>query len=180
MAGIIIGAFSGFGVGAAQWMLMRGRLDVSGRGWILGTGCGAFLALWAQFYFGFPFFKAALDFPDLVGRFGYGVPLFTLIAVTCGGVALGVPQAAALRYTDVRARAWLPVTTLGILVAWLASLGLWSTLLETVGISGGDWPRPLRIIGGFVGYWASISIPQAFVMGRALRGRVRLSLDSPE
>jgi hypothetical protein len=170
---IVVWLFSGFGVGAAQWLLMRGRLDVSFRWWTVSTGCGAIAAIFAQFYLGLPFFKAGLDFPDLISRFGYDVVVFGAATLVAGGLALGVPQMAALSNTDVRWRTWLLVTALGILAAWLASLGLWSTLMDLFGIPGGHWPRPIRIIATVAGYWTAIALPQAFVMGPALKRRAR-------
>jgi hypothetical protein len=173
-AGIALWASSGFGVGATQWLLMRDRVDVSFRWWLLATGCGAFAAVCAQFYFALPFSKAGLDFPDLINKFGYHkVLLFSALSVIAAGLALGIPQLVALKDTDIRWRAWLLATLFGYLALWLGNLGLWSMLMEFIGISDRHWPRSTRIVSNFAGYWTAVSLAQALVIAPAVERRTQ-------
>jgi hypothetical protein len=182
MSGLILWFWgsSGFGVGATQWLLIRRWLDVSFRFWVFATGCGAFLSLCIHFYLGSLFFKTGGSLPYLISKHGYDLLLPSVVAVVAGGLALGVPQLVALRYTDIRLRAWLLAALFGFLALWLWSLGLWSMLMELVGISERHWPRPVRIIRNFAGYWVAVSFAQAFVIAPAVKRRMRATLISPE
>jgi hypothetical protein len=177
-AGLVLWASSGFIVGATQWLLMRRWLEVSLGWWAVATGCGVFLSLCIHFYFGLAFFKTGDSLPHLISKHGYDLLLGSAFAVIAGGLALGIPQLVALRDTDIRWRSWLLATLFGLLALWLGSLGLWSMLMEVVGISERHWSRPVRVISSFASYWAAVSFAQAFVIAPAVKRRAQISLDS--
>lgn len=166
-AGLVARAFSGIAVGAAQWMLVHQRLRISLAEWTAATGFGSFIIVYVQIYFGILVTKGAGNFWDLITRYGGDVVIGGTIVAVVGGLVLGLPQAAVLRDTPVRWSAWFWATMFGAIAAWLGDLCLMTLV-------AGDLPREARMIALGAVYWVALSIPQAVLVGRAMKsGAIR-------
>jgi hypothetical protein len=161
-AGLTVWAFSGIAVGAAQWALVCRRLQVSALGWIAATAFGSFLTMSVYFYLGVLVTKGAANFSNLLVRYGDEVALYSVVVMLVGGLTIGIPQAVLLRDTRIRWWIWPSATMLGVLGAWLGDLGLWDAIL-------GRWPRQIEAIIHMSSYWLALSIPQALVIGHAVK-----------
>jgi hypothetical protein len=154
LAGLVVWTLSGFAVGAAQWLLIRHRLRVSPIRWIAATAFGSFVIILVHIYLGTLVSKG-------IGR--SEVLVDAVIMAIIGGLALRIPQAAALGDTPIRWPAWCWATAFGALAAWLGDFGL-------VTFVAGDLPREAGMIALTSGFWAALSLPQAILIGRAMKG----------
>jgi hypothetical protein len=159
VTGLIIWGLSGIAVGAVQWALVSRRLQIPPIRWIVATSIGSFATLYVHFYLGVLITKGARSFFGLMASHGGELLFNSVIVAIAGGLLLGIPQASALGRTPIRWWTWPLATMLGALVAWLADLGLWSV----------DMPRRIEAIIRVGGYWVALSLPQAFLIGWALR-----------
>lgn len=113
VAGLLAGAI----FGAAQWLVLRGRLN--GLGWwvpvtVLGW-TAAYLVVWA---IGGGGGSAAYGHHALPHVLDTGGTLGALIV----GLAAGVPQWLVLRHLGSRAIWWVPASVAGLLLGWLAAV----------------------------------------------------------
>jgi hypothetical protein len=153
-AGLTIWALSGAAVVSAQWALVRRQLQFAPLPWLAATALGSFLAGYVYVYTGI----AVGDGGEDALRGGVTVAL-------AGGLMMGAPQAAFIRDPRIRWWAWILATMIGVLAAWSVDLGgLWYSI-------HGHVPRWIGAIAGTSGYWVAISLPQAFLIGWAMRRR---------
>jgi hypothetical protein len=77
-------------------------------------------------------------------------------------LTLGLPQSVALRDTPIRWWAWTLATTLGVVAAWFGELAL-------QGVRFWNMPPEVGMIVHTSGYWFMLTLPQAVVIGRAMK-----------